>query len=312
MRVNLHQAKMHSVRVPFTYEGVEVFGPSGHLDAYRWADAICTHLDFTQFTIIMAHEARRPLVHFVHNDTTYQSISNAGQGNYVVYNSEWVRDKIGYPHPSLVLHPPCDFDYYNVNEDPINNPYITLVNLDQNKGGKILRELALALPNRKFLGVIGGYSSPAHVGQIFDQPGNVKVIPNSPDILSVYRGTRVLLMPSAYESWGRTATEAMCSGIPVICTPTKGLRENCGDAGIYIPMRDERFSMAQQAGEEFDEETYDITPLIKEIEKLDNEEYYRKVSEKCRDRAKQLKPNLNVLERFLLEAHVPRRATARV
>lgn len=40
-------------------------------------------------------------------------------------------------------------------------------------------------------------------------------------------------MPSVYESWGRTATEAACSGIPVLCSDTWGLRENLGDYGIY-------------------------------------------------------------------------------
>ena len=32
-------------------------------------------------------------------------------------------------------------------------------------------------------------------------------------------------MPSDYESWGRTATEAMCSGIPVICSEANGLKK---------------------------------------------------------------------------------------
>jgi hypothetical protein len=40
-------------------------------------------------------------------------------------------------------------------------------------------------------------------------------------------------MPSHYESWGMVASEAMASGIPVICSDTPGLRENCGDAAIY-------------------------------------------------------------------------------
>jgi glycosyltransferase involved in cell wall biosynthesis len=45
--------------------------------------------------------------------------------------------------------------------------------------------------------------------------------------------TRVLLMPSRYESYGRTAIEAAASGIPTIAHPTPGLREALGAAGIY-------------------------------------------------------------------------------
>ena len=49
----------------------------------------------------------------------------------------------------------------------------------------------------------------------------------------VYARTKVLLMPSVYESFGRTAVEAMVSGIPVIAHPTPGLCEALADAGIY-------------------------------------------------------------------------------
>jgi glycosyltransferase involved in cell wall biosynthesis len=49
----------------------------------------------------------------------------------------------------------------------------------------------------------------------------------------VYAKSRVVLMPSEYESFGMVAAEAIVSGIPVIATPTAGLKENLGDAGIY-------------------------------------------------------------------------------
>jgi glycosyltransferase involved in cell wall biosynthesis len=298
--VILHQANQNRVPVPYNYDGVEVFGPMQQVDTYRWADVVMTHLDYTQYTIMMAHEAKRPLIHFVHNDTEYSSIVAAGPSNYIVYNSEWIKEKIGYPHKSIVVTPPCEAEFYDVCEDPYKNEYITLVNLDQNKGGKILREIAKRMPERKFLGVIGGYSSPARVGQVIDQPGNVKVIPNTPDILSVYRQTRILLMPSAYESWGRTATEAMCSGIPVICTPTPGLKENCSDAGIYIPARHKDYSMDHEFP--IPEEVYDVSPIINEIKKLDNKEYYQKVSKRCRERSRELKPDLGKLEQFIYDA----------
>jgi glycosyltransferase involved in cell wall biosynthesis len=45
-------------------------------------------------------------------------------------------------------------------------------------------------------------------------------------------------MPSNYETYGMVAREAGVSGIPVICTPTDGLKENLGEAGIYVDYRD--------------------------------------------------------------------------
>lgn len=307
-RIILHQAKMHNVRTPYEYEGIEVMGATGHVDAYRWADVVITHLDYTQFTMLMAHEAKRPIVHFVHNSTPYNSIMNAPRDvrNYVVYNSTWIKDELKYPHESMVLTPPCDVNYYNVCDNPEENEYITLINLDQNKGGGILKRVAEAMPDRKFLGVIGGYSSPSHIGQITDQPQNVTIVPNTPNIREVYKKTRILLMPSAYESWGRTATEAMCSGIPVIACPTPGLKENLGDAGIFVAPRESKILHEGSVDEQtvyFDEE-YDISGIVNEIKKLDNKKHYSGVSEKCRARANELKPDhqLEQLEQFLLNA----------
>lgn len=289
VRVILHQATMHNIPVPYIYEGVEVFPPSGHLDAYRWADCVLTHLDYTQFSIIMAHAVKKPLVHFVHNDIPYNSIHNAFSKTFVVYNSKWISDKLAYKWPSIVFNPPCDTDYYNVNENPEKSEYITLISLNKNKGAHLFKKIAELMPERKFLGVMGSYDH-----QLTDFPPNVELVPNTPDILSVYRKTRILLMPSAYESWGRTATEAMCSGIPVICTPTPGLMENCAGAGIYIgkPLKNpDPGEPCVTRGK--------VTEWVKAIRDLDNSNYYKKISEICKARANELRPDYSKLEQFI-------------
>ena len=45
-------------------------------------------------------------------------------------------------------------------------------------------------------------------------------------------------MPSNYESWGRVGVEAMASGIPVVASETKGIREALGDAAVYVDRAD--------------------------------------------------------------------------
>lgn len=298
IRIVLHQAKMHSVHCPYDFEGVGVYAPSSNMDQYRWADVLLTHLDYTQFTIAIGMLTKRPVINFVHNDTKYASVEGAKKDNYVVYNSRWIANKLQYDWPSMILTPPCDVEDYNVCDDPISNEYITLVSLNENKGGKILRRLANAMPDRKFLGVIGSYDP-----QEIEQPGNVKVVPNTQDIGEIYRQTRILIMPSRYESWGRTATEAMCSGIPVICCPTPGLKENCGDAGLYIEKRGELImNNGVVIGD--DEETYDLSSLIRQIKKLDKQNFYKAVSERCRERANELnsEKQLNDLEQFIQSA----------
>lgn len=305
-------SKGHEVRVilhryngmPFVYEGVEVFPGTGRIDAFAWADIICTHLDFTTSTIIWANAAERPLIHFVHNDIPYHGIMNAVKGQHIVYNSEWLKQANPYEWPSAVLHPPCDINYYNVNDDPINNEYITLISLNERKGGYLFSKIAEAMPDRKFIGVIGSYDNPGALRLTQEQiiqmmPPNVTVIPNSPDILSVYRKTRLLLMPSDYETWGRTATEAMCNGIPVICTPTDGLKENCGDNAVYVGSK-------REYKEKGDAMVYQgqVSEWVEAIRKFDDENTYKKYSLACRARAAELSPEreLEAVEKFILQA----------
>lgn len=303
-RVLLHQANMYNIRTPYVHEGVEVFGGSvtQNCDSYRWGDVLITHLDYTQYTTIMAWHVKRPLVHLIHNDIPYSSIENAMFKNFVVYNSEWIAKKLNYKWPSMVFTPAVNYDYYNVNKDPFKNEFITMINLDMNKGGHLLREIALRMPEKKFLGVMGSYSSPSDVGQITDQPSNVTVIQNTKDILSVYRQTRILLMLSLYESWGMTATEAMCNGIPVICTPTPGLSENCSHAGVYVPARE--FEKIDDDGKIIKKADYDVSSVIERIKSLDDKEFYDEVSLRSRSRARELEPQkrLEQLEQFLINA----------
>jgi glycosyltransferase involved in cell wall biosynthesis len=286
---------------PYEYEGVEVFPATGKIDAYMWANVIITHLDMTQFSIITAKQAQKPLVHFVHNDIPYSSILNNMGNVSAVYNSDWIKKKIGYNIPGYVLHPPCDVEDYKVDRD---GDYISLISLNERKGGYLFYQIAKAMPDKQFLGVVGSYDNAGElklsqmdiINELLQLP-NFTLVPNTPDILSTYRRTRILLMPSDYESWGRTATEAMCSGIPVICTPTPGLKENCGEAAIYV-------------GEPIPEcnpgdpqvKTGDVKEWVKAIRSLDDRETYEKYSLLCTARAAALNPltELEGLNEFLI------------
>jgi glycosyltransferase involved in cell wall biosynthesis len=238
------------------------------------------------------------VVHFIHNDIPYDCITNAQKDNFVVYNAEWTKEKLNYNWPSMVLPPPCDFRYYDVCENPMANKYITLISLNKNKGGEIFYEVARRMPDKQFLGVRGSYDQ-----QLVEDLPNVTLIDNTPDILSVYKQTRILLMPSRYESWGRTATEAMCNGIPVICCPTEGLKENCGDAALYCTPRE---AVKRDAAGNIDmndesEEPYDVSSIMKQIKKLDNPAFYKAVSDRSRERSRELDPqkDFKLLEEFL-------------
>ena len=288
VKVLLHQANHYRITSHYVYDDVDVFPPDGNtiVNLFRWADIAITHLDYTAWTIHMAAVQRVPVVHLIHNTHPYRHIIDAEKPQHIVYNAQWAADKLKYPHASIVLPPPVDPNVYNVGKDSSTNDAITLINLDTNKGGHILRAIAEAMPDRKFIGVIGSYSEPAKDGQHTNQPPNVEVLPKQPDIRKVYERTRVLIMPSQYESWGRTATEAMCSGIPVICTSTPGLLENCGEAGYYIQDRNK------------------IMDWVKAIKRLDDKKIYAAASKKAKERAAALDPkeNLHRLEKFMQNA----------
>lgn len=305
VRVVLQQANMHNVKVPYGIDGVDVFGPNGSTDQFLWGDIILTHLDFTAHAIQVGNILNKPVVNFIHNSHPYECIKGAQRNNFCVYNSNWIQKKLNYNWPSMVFTPPTDHRYYDLGKFPRENEYITLINLDENKGGFILRRIAEALPNKKFLAVKGSYSEPHYFGQAANFPPNVTVIPNTPNILEVYAKTRILLMLSRYESWGMTAAEAMCNGIPVICTPTEGLKENCADAGIYLPQREQPVRDNNNVITKDDRDTYDITYLVKQINKLDNDKkYYKVISDNCRRRSRELDPidGLSKVESFLHNA----------
>ena len=68
-----------------------------------------------------------------------------------------------------------------------------------------------------------------------DHLPNVTLRSRTSDMRSVYSEARVVLMPSQWEeAWGRIASEAHFSGIPVLASRTGGLPESVGPGGILV------------------------------------------------------------------------------
>ncbi len=213
----------------FQYEGVNVVPNRDNIQSwYKWADAVLTHLINAEDAIFLAAQYQKPLFHLLHNN---KSAARDGLvNNYVIYNSNALQDELRLDLPSIVVHPPINYAYWQNDKDHFYNEYITLVNCCLEKGGGILKTLAATMPDHRFMGVKGGYNTP-----IIEQSPHKNIQYTYPreDMREIYDITRIIIMPSSYESWGMVASEAMASGIPVICSDTPGLRENCGDAAIY-------------------------------------------------------------------------------
>jgi glycosyltransferase involved in cell wall biosynthesis len=100
----------------------------------------------------------------------------------------------------------------------------------------MLNDLALKMPDVQFIGVKGAYGNQVLLEH---PPSNLVYIDTQKDIRVVYKQIGILLMPSTNESWGRTAVEAMASGIPVIHSEAAGLVECVGGAGILCMRNDQ-------------------------------------------------------------------------
>ena len=203
--------------------------------ALQNADVIFTHLDSTGIAINWSRHYKKHLVFLSHNDHDYRIVRARQLNISVVYNNKANQKNVAggaYPNPTIVCKPPIFPDDVKYNRKHGQN--VTLINCNENKGGKILVELAKRLPKIKFLGVLGSYGE-----QIIDDTyKNLKYVPQTPDVHLVYGKSNIILMPSDYESYGRVALEAAINRLPVICTPTDGLKECLGAAGLYFERED--------------------------------------------------------------------------
>lgn len=267
-------------REPYDLDGVHVLpyavGDQARFSAaVRRADAVTSHLENVPGAASLSRGFGKPLIVMCHNTfpLTWQPMQR-GSTALAVVNSQWMSAKaedafkgsVQRPDRILVVRPPVWAEEYRTRPGDC----ITLVNCTLSKGAGVLEELARRMPERKFLAVRGSYGE--------QQPpnlDNVLVLDHMPGRQmrdEVYARTRLLLMPSDYESWGRVGVEAMASGIPVLAHPTEGLTESLSDAGVFCDRED-------------------VDAWQKAIEDLDDRDAYRAASRRAKARSKQLDPS---------------------
>jgi hypothetical protein len=152
---------------------------------------------------------------------------------------------------------------------------ITLVNANILKGLPIFIALAQKFPERKFLGIRPYYNK-------INVPENIKNIEwmdIQDDVRNILVRTRIMLVPSMYESWGRVAFESMYNGIPVLHTKPfdradSRARPSGSTEGMQEWIKGTQFSCS------FD----DIEEWANAIRSLDDPETYASYSQKAYDR----------------------------
>ena len=229
-----------------TFEGIRCFDL--HDTETLWKVAQSSHVFhsntscFRDKMLWMSRITGTPCVEWAHTDNYVRSIRSQWndpriQGRqWTVFNAESLRAaRKDLPETTTrIFFPAVDYREYRINADKKQPIYVTLSNVNDNKGGALLIQLAKALPDMEFQGILGGYRKQI----VYNGLPNLKYIQHTTDIKDVYAKTWVQIMPSKEETWGRTAVEAMSSGIPLIVSPTPGLRECCGDAALYCDRAD--------------------------------------------------------------------------
>ena len=239
---------------------------------------ICPHAPvLPELRKINSRGYNRPIVATCHYDGNYLTITRNAENKWVemlmfinsIMEPNYRKNIVPFP-PSIVrtevIRPIMHRDKILITE-PFKGDCITIVNANQNKGVAQFIELAKRMPSRKFLGVLPYY------GELRVPPAtsNVEWTGFDDDIRNILKRTRILVLPSYYESFGRIAVEAMINGIPVIYSKpvvpsiypggsTEGVQSWIGDAAI---------ACNREKPEEW----------IAEIDNLDDEEVYAKRSE---------------------------------
>jgi len=227
--------------LPFTIHDMPA--PADVAALYDWADLVVPHMTATPAALTYARQFNVPIVYPVHDDG---QLADYGLQPHdlalVIFNSTGLQQRTAWTGPQLVVYPPTSVDEHRVDS---TGDAITITSLSQEKGGELIWDLARRLPERRFIGVEGGWGT-----QIIpaDPPPNVELRGHQgTDLRAVFQATRILLAPSQQlgdgprvwtENWGRAALEAAASGIPTIATPTPGPLEALGDAGIFCERSD--------------------------------------------------------------------------
>lgn len=199
------------------------------------ADVVVSHLKSVPLARQLARQARARLVQVLHSAAPWILRDvRAGASLFVANTHHVARSlRLAARGAHLVVHPPVWAEQHRAAPGDM----VTLVNPIPAKGAGVFYELARRMPDAQFLAVEGGYQQTEQVRP--DGLPNVTWQDHTDDMAGdVWARTRVLLMPSAEESYGMVAIEAAASGIPTIAHPTIGLREALGPAGVFVDRAD--------------------------------------------------------------------------
>lgn len=262
---------------PYEFEGVQVRPLQGEslgdlTNHAREADAsvLFAHSTLSQKTVQAARRLKLPSVLAVHAPPRFAADLRQAwsRATVRVYNTEACRKAWNDPG-GWVLHPPVGAAMVELGP----RQTLTLTSSLLNKGADRVLELARRRPDQRFI-IVRSPAHRTHGDPFFEEKAadltNVRVWdrvhPN--DMGRLWRETRILLVPSRYETYGLVALEAAWQGIPSIHVDTPHVREGIGDAAYLL-------------------QTFDVNEIDQAVALVDEE--YELWSLRARQRAETLK-----------------------
>lgn len=210
------------------------YSPTRLRGQLRDADAFITHLQTAHQHLAIARRAKIPTALIVHNESDAIHLVNPALVDLVIWNSVWLRKQFPHPIASVIVRPPIKREYYEVFSPPGQRQYITLVNDHLLKGGDVFYFLARQNPDMQFLAVRTGYTADETIENEFDDlPANLTFWDQTPNLVEVFKQSRVVLCPSQAESFGMAIVEAAAAGCAVASVDLPGPREALSNDGAY-------------------------------------------------------------------------------
>ncbi|UCI07721.1 glycosyltransferase [Mesorhizobium sp. B1-1-8] len=180
-----------------------------------------------------------PLVAYLRNVEFHELAGDLRDLHSALYiaNSEFTahayKEKFGID--STVIPPTINPALYST---PTTGQFVTMINPYNEKGFELAVRIAAECPEIPFLFVESWMLDDDHRAEIertLAPLGNATLESRTSDMKTVYGRTKILLAPSKWEeAWGRVASEAHCSGIPVVGSRRGGLPEAIGSGGVVL------------------------------------------------------------------------------
>lgn len=201
------------------------------------ASVLYGHSVMSQETVRAAKKMRIPSILAVHAPPRYGGDLRRAWSSATVrlYNTEVAR-RDWHDAKGWLLHPP-------VGEPStiVSGPHdaLTLTSSLLNKGAERVLALAERRPDQRFI-LVESPAHPTHGDPLFwekaEKTPNVEIWPRlHPDEMGrLWAETRILLVPSRYETYGMSALEAAWHSIPSVHVDTAHVREGIGTAARLL------------------------------------------------------------------------------